>query len=382
MAITSTKRHLTSVPRRLFRPRTVSSTTVFRGAINPVFVSSIKSRWGRTGQSHFGPVAKEFYKPGNPFYQFESPRANPVGHTTYMFSPAIRLAFSPGASSNSAFAADGRQVFQTFTTRSAHFSAGPPGNSRDMVRQSANARGTTLESRGAAMFVVRPHATMFVISRGSGSDARSSSVESTTAGQVARVLLTTAALHPTSVTSVTKFVNRVMRTDDHSISDYGPRVDQKYLHPVFAVGRSAASSSQFILTRGKQGLSHTPATPSLPAPGLPATASSDAASFSRAASLLGSLTTVAMDFAAPKVADAETVSKRLAHFVSAPAMTYAKPKQDSSEGVLQALRDLRTSQPERNTVVAPQWPSIERLTNEVKTQLERDLRIEKERRGL
>jgi hypothetical protein len=364
MAITSTKSHLASVTGRLFKPRTVSSTSVFRGALNPVFLSCVKSGWGRTGQSHFGPVAKEFYKPVTPLYQFESPRANPVGHTTYTFSPTIRLAFFPGAWSNSAFRASGRQVFQTFPTRSSQSAAGLRGSLMQPTPQTVNARGTTLESRGAAMFVV---------ARGSG-EVRSS-VEGSRPGAVARVLLTTVA-HPTSITSVTKYVNDVLRADDHSISDYGPRVEQKYLHPVFAVGRSAASSSQLALTRNKQGLSDPHATPSLPA------TPSDAASFSRVASVLGSVTSVAMDFANPKVANVESVNKRLAHFVSAPAMTYAKPKQDTSEGVLQALRDLRTSQPEQNTAVAPQWPSIQQLTNEVKTQLERDLRIEKERRGL
>jgi hypothetical protein len=52
------------------------------------------------------------------------------------------------------------------------------------------------------------------------------------------------------------------------------------------------------------------------------------------------------------------------------------------QAVVNALRDLRTSQSETRPPAAPQLPSIEQLASQVSRQLERELRIERERRGL
>jgi hypothetical protein len=93
-------------------------------------------------------------------------------------------------------------------------------------------------------------------------------------------------------------------------------------------------------------------------------------------------TTLALDFAAPKAGETELVQQRISQFVSSPALTYAKRQQAMSEGIIHALRELRTSQDEPKKVAAPVLPSIEQITSQVKTQLERELRIERERRGL
>jgi hypothetical protein len=95
-----------------------------------------------------------------------------------------------------------------------------------------------------------------------------------------------------------------------------------------------------------------------------------------------SLGSLAFDFAKPKFSHAEEVNKRLAYFISAPAMTYAKTQQAFNESALAALRDLRNAKPEAKPTPAPQWPSIEQITAQVRTQMERELRIERQRRGL
>jgi hypothetical protein len=95
-----------------------------------------------------------------------------------------------------------------------------------------------------------------------------------------------------------------------------------------------------------------------------------------------SVTIVALNFVSPKVSEVELLNRRVAHFVSTPALTFAKQQQETSEGLIRALHDLRTSQSEPRTVATPVIPSIEHLTSRVKSQLERELRIEKERRGL
>jgi len=93
-------------------------------------------------------------------------------------------------------------------------------------------------------------------------------------------------------------------------------------------------------------------------------------------------TTLALDFAAPKVSEVELVAQRISQFVSAPTLTHIKPQQAISEEMINALRGLRMPHVESAPVTVPVMPSIEQLTNQVRTQLERELRIERERRGL
>jgi hypothetical protein len=93
-------------------------------------------------------------------------------------------------------------------------------------------------------------------------------------------------------------------------------------------------------------------------------------------------TTLTLDFATPKASEAELVAKRISEFVSSPALTYIKRQQAISEEMINALRGLRRSHVESTPVTAPVMPSIEQLTSQVRMQLERELRIERERRGL
>jgi hypothetical protein len=84
-------------------------------------------------------------------------------------------------------------------------------------------------------------------------------------------------------------------------------------------------------------------------------------------------------FAAPRPADQ---GRRNAGFVPPLALSYARREPPQSQAVVNALRDLRSPQSEARPQAAPQLPSIEQLTSQVSRQLERELRIEKERRGL
>lgn len=93
-------------------------------------------------------------------------------------------------------------------------------------------------------------------------------------------------------------------------------------------------------------------------------------------------TTLALNFAAPKVSEIELVEKRIAQFVSSPELTHIKRQQAVSEEMINALRALRTPYVESKPVPVPVMPSIEQLTNQVRTELERELRIERERRGI
>jgi len=93
-------------------------------------------------------------------------------------------------------------------------------------------------------------------------------------------------------------------------------------------------------------------------------------------------TTLALDFVSPKVSEMEFVAKRISQFVSSPELTHIKRQQAMSEEMINALRGLRLPHAESRPVPVQVMPSIEQLTSQVRTQLERELRIERERRGL
>jgi hypothetical protein len=94
-------------------------------------------------------------------------------------------------------------------------------------------------------------------------------------------------------------------------------------------------------------------------------------------------TTLSLNFSSPKVSETELVQREIARFASSPDLTYPKRQQAMSEGIVQALRGLRAPDSEVRRTAAPvQLPSIEQITSQVKTQLEREIRIERERRGL
>ena len=78
---------------------------------------------------------------------------------------------------------------------------------------------------------------------------------------------------------------------------------------------------------------------------------------------------------------AETIARQVQYFGPPPDLTYAKSESPQFQQLVTALRDFRPAQNE-SKAPAPQLPSIAQLTSQVRQELERELRIERERRGL
>jgi len=78
---------------------------------------------------------------------------------------------------------------------------------------------------------------------------------------------------------------------------------------------------------------------------------------------------------------AETIARQVQHFGQPPDLSYAKSESPQFQQLVTALRDFRPAQNEIKAP-APQLPSITQLTSQVRQELERELRIERERRGL
>ena len=77
----------------------------------------------------------------------------------------------------------------------------------------------------------------------------------------------------------------------------------------------------------------------------------------------------------------ETMARQVQYFGPPPDLTYAKNESPQFQQLVTALRDFRPAQNETKAP-APQFPSIAQLTSQVRQELERELRIERERRGL
>jgi hypothetical protein len=99
----------------------------------------------------------------------------------------------------------------------------------------------------------------------------------------------------------------------------------------------------------------------------------------RQASPEGSFANSSLTFLTPRPLDGMSGNQV---FSPPSLLSYAKRESPQFQEVVNALRDLRPSQSEMKSPAASQLPSIEQLTSHVRQQLERDLRIERERRGL
>jgi hypothetical protein len=105
-----------------------------------------------------------------------------------------------------------------------------------------------------------------------------------------------------------------------------------------------------------------------------------AESWSRPALVAGeSFANPSLTFVVSKPFDAP---RRNQSFGQPVVLSYAKRESPQLQSVVNALHNLRAVQSEMKSPSAPQLPSIGQLTSQVRQQLERDLRIEKERRGL
>ena len=95
-----------------------------------------------------------------------------------------------------------------------------------------------------------------------------------------------------------------------------------------------------------------------------------------------SFASVIQKFAVSKSSSSsETMARQVQYFGAPPDLTYAKSESPQFQQLVTALRDFRPAQNE-SKAPAPQFPSIAQLTSQVRQELERELRIERERRGL
>lgn len=89
-----------------------------------------------------------------------------------------------------------------------------------------------------------------------------------------------------------------------------------------------------------------------------------------------------LTFHTSRQTDAQAVTGRASRFATAPPLDFARREANLARGLTEALRDLRQSGNEVKAAAPTLSPPIDVLTRQVYDQFKRELRIEKERRGI
>lgn len=367
MDLTSTKRGLTRITRRFGGLRYVSTPKSFKGVLQPAFSDWIGNHWVFARLGWFRPVERDFAKQKSPYELLGWPRPHRVGEIKYTFSPTIQLSCFSGSSSKTFIEINGARVFQTLT---------PQLKNRDETRtvllpaSLGKTSAQMSEDRGlnwAKQLLAFPDRGRQNELSDRGKQGESAKLQGFLSSLFSTVFRNVAGITRSFMTILRDPPGAHEATNAHGSSP-------------LPLMRPGLVNSPIIRRRSTHWLKATPMVQRLEQTFLMLTKGSETASERRFAS--SHFTTVALNFVAPKIDESEMANERIARFVSSPAFTYAKREQGLSEGIVHALRDLRGSQNENKTVAVPQLPSIEHLTNQVRTRLEREIRIERERRGL
>jgi hypothetical protein len=370
----STQRGLARVVSRFRRLRRSCSFHPFKGVIAPSFTAWIWNHWQFHTIGWFHPVAKDFYKRKNLFDGLVWPRPHQTRVTNYTFSPTLQLTCFPQSSSNTVFEINGARVFQTLTMQLKDHS----------------------ETKEAYLRVVRRERSKYAPKNVLVNESNQSSESLVFVDKAMQVEIPVAPHLRTENTRVRDLLSSLYSTVFRSVQGITrslmtilrdlPNVTHEWKVKNNSREETARRRRLLVvddLVRQRDSidcLRTTSVVRRLEQTFLTVTKRSEVGAEDGFAARF--FPTVALDFKAPNVAEAELINQRIAHFVSSPSLTYAKREQGLSEGIVNTLRGLRASPAEQKPVAVPQLPSIEQLTSQVRTQLERELRIEKERRGL
>ena len=425
--LTSTTRGFTALARSPHRRGPLSVNKAFRGVIERGFGVWIRAHWGLSNSGLFRPVEREFQTQKKPFALLNWPQPKRSGEANYTFSPTIHLTCFPQQTNNSLFELD---TTGTLTLKQ-------PSGTRDEVLRNLFVAGALPEkslnwlSSLCNLRVLRASVVTFLRNsepqRQAGyptfwaqpvertdrrtreyrflerifqtlnreSDARR---RGTRLNEFLSALFST--FTQTGEVTPSRDVERSLRSEIRRFT--GATSFRRDFALVRPASRTTEVRHHFFTLQpsilagisnddGKTVSSRRLSTPSQSQRTTNLHTHLDHRFLISAKNVQGAdkfpygpnvFTTLALNFAAPKVSEIELVAKRISQFVSSPELTHIKRQQAVSDEMINALRGLRMPHVESKPAPAPVMPSIEQLTNQVRTQLERELRIERERRGL
>jgi hypothetical protein len=398
MELRSTKRGLTKSISRFRGGAGVRTIGSFRGALEPGFTERISNRWRFSGARVFKPIRLNFRRPENSFALALRPRPRRAQSAHYVFSPTIQLTFPFTPINNAFFENYSDAKFQWLLSEmnapgERRAASSPGGEFLTSLRRFRDYREELRWVQGQpALTLLREVRLAGRLASGSRSrvDASGGTPRVATSGNTPAPFLFT-ILHATRRPTPTR-----KEVSIHSGAwpagrvrlprDGRPAETEKMLvllRPIFAPGGAAwrwppSHSSSHSSSHGFSQTVETANAVSLRQAFF--TQLTLAESRSRpAAAEAGSFANPSLTFVVSKPFDA---MRRDQSFSQPADMSYAKRESPQLQTVVNALHNLRPSQSEMKLPHAPQLPSIEQLTSQVRQQLERELRIEKERRGL
>ena len=352
--------------RRFRELRGVSTIGAFRGAIEPSFSNWIGSHWRFLEARLFKPVSLTFRQAGNPFGQISWPQSREPG-SQFFFSPRIQLALNVGP------------INRVVVENNTHDS--------QVLPLSAAARGElwsgVLRSRDQPDRAIRPPGSRILPNRERLFSALTGILQArratdTSRGTAAPALITIS----TAVQRWTQFLISSLRHtapqayQSKKAREVGSLLTRKVL----------AGLAETALQQGAT-LSLRTTLKTMRTDGLRSSRESIVTQLnlsefrSRLASQEHSFTNVVQTLATGKATGPEVTARQIQYFGLSPDLSYAKADNSQLQGVVNALRDFRPSQSDAKTAVS-QLPSMAQLTSQVRQELERELRIERERRGL
>ena len=374
--LTSTKREFTTLARRLYRRGPLSVNGAFRGVIGRGFGIWIRQHWGIANSGLFRPVEREFQTQQKPFALLSWPQSTRAGETNYNFSTTLRLSCFPQQTNNSLFELDATGIFQTLTLKQ------PAGAREESIRNVFVERALPAKPLNwlSSLSNLRVLCASVVTFLKNIEPQRHREHRGFTEKREYRFLerifhtFDRESNSRRHSTRLYEFLSAPSRYNERSL-----RSEMRRFNSTTSFRRDFALPSSSLSTPIRL-QSTTNLHTRLDHQFLTSAKNIRAERNSHFGTNV--FTTLALNFAAPKVSEMDLVAQRISQFVSSPELIHIHRQQAISQEVINALRAQRTPYVEPKPVPMPVMPSIEQLTDQVRTQLERDLRIERERRGL
>jgi len=407
MDFRSTRHGLTKSIRRFPEQPGISAIGAFRGAINPTFSTWISGHWRFLEGRLFRAVPLSFQRPANPFGQISWPQPRAAG-SSFVLAPNIHLTLSLPPI-NQEFFENKTVKFQTWIAHEAAIVAATH-NLRKISRQSNTFNFQTTSEVAASARAFWPRLFQFNPRTAETGGQLHFSPRTATGEQLGASTSPARAPMPGHLEALPASL-RVSRL---LISKSSTRTERPVLVTIFRDLRhwtqaitsnlvklvSAREQGELVfLDRGRTTVeasatfdatnSALPEWLKIRPIGEPGWSrqlflkqNNNFVLSQRPALSKSSFVSVVQNLVVPKSSDPETISRQIQHFGPSPNLSYAKTEAPQlQQQLVNALRDLRPAQTE---IKAPtiELPSIAQLTAHVRQELERELRIERERRGL
>jgi hypothetical protein len=409
MDFTSIKTGLTGSIKRFPPRRRARTIGVLRRAIEPRFTDWIRGHWQFGGTRLFSAVPLNFLRPASPFGQISWPQRHETASSVVM-APTINLSlqlapitnvFFGGNTSPASFSQSSAVATSNFARIDLRNNTYNRSLSQTAGRQAAAAPAAPLTREDWSTFFRFNNLLREVSGQRGASTFRTSERFAgprtntflsgpfvSTSNTTNRPLLTTvlSAVRQFTQSLESNLVQHIReRQAAGDVYDRGKPVAEHLLREwtgtTLSLTRVLKSAVEFHASRADtrewSRLNETVTSASHSFLTLVKNAKSSSASASR----VRSTADVSQRFGVSQPSGPDAIARQIQYFGSAPNLSYVKRESPQIQQLVSPLKEARPAETPVRTP-APEFPSVAQLTTHVRQELERELRIERERRGL